>query len=107
CGRSRCVVNLHVADPLPSSGIAKVLVTMRWRAVVACPRGTKSRHRCMKTKTKSLHARAIGGGHFVVTATRLKPQNYTLICTAVDKAGNKQRRPTYTTLRVKKPKKRR
>ena len=107
CGRTRCVVNLHVADPLPSSGIAKVLVTMRWRAVVACPRRTKSRHRCMKTKTKTLHARAIGGGHFVVTATRLKPQNYTLILTAVDNAGNKQRRPTYITLRVKKPKKRR
>ena len=101
CGRTRCVVNLQVADPLPSSGIAKVTVTMRWRAVVSCPRGSHSRHRCTKTKTKTLRAHSIGGGHFVVTATRLKPQNYTLIFTAVDKAGNKQRRPTYTTLRVK------
>jgi len=60
----------------------------------------------MKTKTKTLRARSIGGGHFVVIASHLKPQNYTLIFVAVDKAGNKQRRPTETTLRIKKARRR-
>jgi secreted trypsin-like serine protease len=96
----RCVINMQVADALPSSGIARVDAKLRWRAVVRC-RTRKSGH-CNRMKTKTLHAKAIGGGHYLVTVTRLKPGTYTLLLTAFDKAGNKQRQPTRATLRVKK-----
>jgi secreted trypsin-like serine protease len=97
--RGRCVVNMLVADAAPSSGIAKVEATLRWRAVVACKSAKK---RCTRMKTKALKAQSIGANHFLVVVSRLKPGNYTLILTAVDKAGNKQRKPTHTTLTVKK-----
>jgi hypothetical protein len=96
--RGRCVVNMVVADPMPSSGIAKVDAKLRWRTVVACKSAKK---RCTRMKTKTLKAQAIGGGHYLVIVSHLKTGNYTLILTAVDKAGNKQRKATYTTLRVK------
>src|SRR5919204_3277861 len=96
--RGRCVVNALVADPTPSSGIAKVDAKLRWRTVVACKSAKK---RCTRMKTKTLKAQAIGGGHYLVIVSHLKTGNYTLILTAVDKAGNKQRKATYTTLRVK------
>ena len=100
--RGRCVVNMVVGDPAPSSGIAKVEAKLRWRTVVACHSAKK---RCTRMKTKTLTAQSIGGDHFLVVASRLRPGAYTLLLTAVDKAGNKQRQPTRTTLRV--PKKRR
>jgi hypothetical protein len=53
-------------------------------------------------KTRTLTAHSLGGDHFLVTVNRLKPGNYTLLLTAVDKAGNKQRKATRTTLTVKK-----
>ena len=96
--RGRCVVNALVADATPSSGIARVTAKLRWRTVVACKSAKK---RCTRMKTKTLSAKAIGGGHYLVTATRLKAGTYTLILTAYDKAGNKQQKPTHTTLRVK------
>jgi secreted trypsin-like serine protease len=101
--RGRCVVNLLVADSEPSSGIAKVEATLRWRTVVACKSAKK---RCTRMKTKTLTAQSIGGNHFLVIVSRLKPGNYTLILSAVDKAGNKQSRATLTTLTVKKRRRR-
>jgi secreted trypsin-like serine protease len=98
--RGRCVVNMVVADANPSSGIAKVEATLRWRTVVACK--TSKTKRCTRMKTKTLKAQSIGGDHFLVTVSHLKPGNYTLILTAVDKAGNKQSKATHTTLTVKK-----
>jgi secreted trypsin-like serine protease len=95
--RGRCVVNVVVSDASPSSGIAKVAATLRWRTVVACK---SAKRRCTKMKTKTLRAKAIGGDHYLITATRLKPGAYTLLLTAYDKAGNKQRQPTRMTLRV-------
>jgi hypothetical protein len=97
--RGRCVVNMLVADSEPSSGIAKVEATLRWRAVVACK---SAKRRCTRMKTKTLKAQSIGGNHFLVVVSRLKPGNYTLLLSAVDKAGNKQSRATRTTLTVKK-----
>jgi secreted trypsin-like serine protease len=97
--RGRCVVNMLVADSTPSSGIAKVEATLRWRTVVACK---SAKRRCTRMKTKTLQAQSIGANHFLVVVSHLKPGNYTLILTAVDKAGNKQRKPTHTTLTVKK-----
>jgi hypothetical protein len=97
--RGRCVVNVLVTDASPSAGIARVAAKLRWRTVVACHSKTK---RCTRMKTKTLHSKAIGGGHFLVTATRLKPGAYTLLMSAYDKAGNKQKRETRITLRVKK-----
>jgi hypothetical protein len=76
-----------------------VAAKLRWRTVVACHSKAK---RCTKMKTKTLQSKAIGGGHFLVTATRLKPGAYTLLMSAYDKAGNKQKRETRITLRVKK-----
>jgi hypothetical protein len=98
--RGRCVVNVLVTDASPSAGIARVAARLRWRTVVKCH--TRKSGRCTKMKTKTLRAKAIGGGHFVVTATRLKAGAYTLLMTAYDKAGNKQKRETRITLRVKK-----
>jgi secreted trypsin-like serine protease len=101
--RGRCVVNMVVADPMPSSGIAKVDAKLRWRTVVACKSAKK---RCTRMKTKTLKAQSIGGDHYLVIVSHLKTGNYTLILTAVDKAGNKQQKSTYTTLRVKLARKR-
>jgi secreted trypsin-like serine protease len=98
--RGHCVVNMVVTDANPSSGIAKVEAKLRWRTLVACKSNKK--RRCTRMKTRTLTAHSLGGDHFLVTVNRLKPGNYTLLLTAVDKAGNKQRKATRTTLTVKK-----
>jgi hypothetical protein len=97
--KGSCVVNVLVTDAPPSAGIARVAAKLRWRTVVACNSRGK---RCTKMITKTLRAKPIGGGHFLVTATQLKAGAYTLLMTAYDKAGNKQQRETRITLRVKK-----
>jgi secreted trypsin-like serine protease len=97
--RGRCVVNVQVSDRTPSSGIADVAAKLRWRAIVRCHKG--SRKRCMRTKTKTVKAKSIGGGHYLIVVSHLSPRTYGLILRAADKAGNHQRRTTYVTLRVK------
>ncbi len=97
--RGRCVVNLQVADPSPSAGIAKVDSKLRWRTIVRCH--TRRSGRCAKTKTKTVRAKAIGGGHYLIVVSHLSPRTYALILRAVDKAGNHQRSSTYVTLKVK------
>lgn len=102
--RGRCVVNVQVSDRTPSSGIAGVAAKLRWRAIVRCHKRTS--RRCTRTKTKTVKARSIGGGHYLIVVSHLSPRTYGLILRAADKAGNHQRRTTYVTLRVKARKRR-
>nr|WP_246851615.1 serine protease [Patulibacter sp. SYSU D01012] len=97
CGRTRCVVNVAVTDPLPSTGVRRVAATLRWRTPVACR--TRAR-RCGRTHAQRLTAEAIGGANWGVTAKGLRPgRRYTLTLRAEDGAGNRQRRATRVTLR--------
>jgi hypothetical protein len=100
CTPTRCVVNVLVADPRPSSGIRTVRARLSHRVPVACPRSGR-RARCARTRSRGLAARPIGGGHFLAIARGLHgPRTYTLTLRGVDKAGNRQRHPTVVTLRV-------
>ena len=92
---------MSVFDPAPTSGIASVKATLKWRKRVAC-----SARKCTRRASKSLKAKALGGNVFLITANKLKPGAYSLSMTATDAAGNHQASPTNISLQVKKPKKR-
>ncbi|MGX6449905.1 serine protease, partial [Patulibacter sp. S7RM1-6] len=72
CGRTRCVVNLAVSDPLPSSGVRRVQARLTWKVASRCRRGTGT-VRCTRTRARTLRAEAIGGANWGVTARDLVP----------------------------------
>jgi secreted trypsin-like serine protease len=100
CSRGRCVVNVRVTDPVPSSGIRALQATLIWKTKVTCRRRGR-RVSCTRTHTRRPSVKAIGGGHFLVSAGHLKRGSYTLTLVAVDKAGNRRRRPTVVALRLR------
>jgi hypothetical protein len=96
----RCLANVLVNDPPPTSGIRVVDATLSWKVAVKCRRASRARS-CTRTKTKTFHGRSIGGGHYLISATKLTPSRYSLAIRAVDKAGNRQTKATRVTWRVK------
>ena len=102
CTATRCTLNVLATDPEPSSGLRRLDATLRRRVAYRCGRHGR-RRTCHRTVTRTLHARSIGAGHFLVVAGRLAPARYTLSLRAVDKAGHRQRRVTTVTLRGRKP----
>jgi secreted trypsin-like serine protease len=100
CSRGRCVVNVRVTDPVPSSGIRALQAALIWKTKATCRRRGR-RVSCTRTHTRHPSVKAIGGGHFLVSAGHLKRGSYTLTLVAVDKAGNRQRRPTVVALRLR------
>jgi hypothetical protein len=100
CRRGRCTINVRVVDPRPSSGLRQVRGTVSWKVRSTCRRSGR-RVRCLKTTTRRASVKSIGGGHFLITTGRLARGTYTLSVVAVDQAGNKARRPTTVTLRVR------
>jgi secreted trypsin-like serine protease len=96
----RCLANVLVNDPPPTSGIRAVDATLSWKVTVKCRRASRARS-CTRTKTKTLRGRSIGGGHYLISATKLTPSSYSLAIRAVDKAGNRQTKATRVTWRVK------
>jgi secreted trypsin-like serine protease len=92
CTRRSCSLTLRVNDPGGLSG-------MRVRASVRrlnCPRGRRGR-RCRRVR--SLRARQIAPGVFQIVARGLPRGRYRFTASAIDAAGNRQRRPTVVVLR--------
>jgi trypsin len=101
CTKTSCTVRINVTDALPSSGLAPVRATLRWRQKTACPRKSKKRA-CFKTRKRVLRPKAGKNGVFTITASKLKPgTGYTITLVASDKAGNKPQFSTITNVRTK------
>lgn len=101
CTRTSCTVRIRVTDAQPSSGLAPVRATLRWRHKVACPRKSRSRT-CFKTRKRVLRAKAGSNGVFAISASKLTPgTGYTITLVAADKAGNKPQFSTITNVRTK------
>lgn len=100
CSRTRCVVNVIVTDPRPSAGIRTLRAALTHRARRACRRHGR-RAMCASTARRTLRARRMPGGHFLVIARGLSSKRpYTLTLVAVDRAGHVQRKPTRIRLHV-------
>jgi secreted trypsin-like serine protease len=102
CARRRCTVNLLVEDPAPSAGIRRVRAVLTRRSAVPCRRRGR-RSRCLRTRTRALTARSIGGRRYLVRTPRLVPATYRLALRAIDRAGHAQRVATHVRLRVRAP----
>jgi secreted trypsin-like serine protease len=104
CTKTSCTVRIKVTDAQPSSGLAPVKATLRWKQKVACPRRSKASaaRTCFKTRKRVLRAKAGKNGVFTITAGKLKPgTGYTITLVASDKAGNKPTFSTITSVRTK------
>jgi hypothetical protein len=104
CTKTSCTVRIKVTDAQPSSGLAPIRATLRWRQKVACPRRSKTlaARTCFKTRKRVLRAKAGKNGVFTITASKLKPgTGYTITLVAADKAGNKPQFSTITNVRTK------
>jgi hypothetical protein len=101
CTKTSCTVRIRVTDAQPSSGLAPVKATLRWRQKTACPRKSKART-CFKTRKRVLRAKAGSNGVFSISASKLTPgTGYTITIVAADKAGNKPQFSTITNVRTK------
>jgi trypsin len=90
CANRACVIDVAVADPMPSSGVAGLDVRASTTQRTTCKKGAKRRP-CTKTVTRTLAATATGPGAFLVKTPKLKAGSYTFSITARDKAGNRQK----------------
>jgi secreted trypsin-like serine protease len=105
CTRTVCRLTITVSDAGISTGVRGVEVKLRTRWSSTCIRKHR-RVRCTRTRTRSLTARLLGAGTYLVTARGLPSRStnrFTLV--AVDAAGNRQVRATHKTVHTTKPKK--
>jgi hypothetical protein len=83
CARRRCTITLVVRDAAPSSGVAAVQAVL-----VSGPRG----------RAVALRARRVRGRTWRVRTGTLAPGRNLLLLSAVDRAGNVQRKPAVVRL---------
>ncbi|WP_187369352.1 serine protease [Baekduia soli] len=99
CRGASCVLKLSVSDPQPSSGLARVSVSVTTSYRTSCVRKGKRRS-CTKTTRKTLKARATGTGTYTVSTGRLRKGTHVFSVAAADQAGNRQSRAVKVTRRT-------
>ncbi len=91
CTAIRCVLNVQVSDPLPTSGVRELYVRQRWVSTRACRRGGRMT-RCGLRVARTVEARSLGAGRFLVTVRRLVRRRSVINLTGIDLAANPARR---------------
>lgn len=99
CTRTTCTLNVAVVDLGYSLGIKALTGTLRTTYRSRCRRGRVLR-RCTKVATRTLQPQAIGAGHYLVKAGRLRKGSHRFRFLAVDIAGNRQSNFLTVTLRT-------
>lgn len=97
CTSLRCVFNVQVSDPLPSSGVRKLYVRQRWVSTRACRKGGK-RPSCRQRVAHEIPARSLGAGRFLVRVRRLISRRSVLSLTGIDRSDNPARRSSLMAL---------
>ena len=93
CGRTACVLDVHVEDAAPSSGIKAVAGRVTTTYVATCVRNHK-RHACAKTVVQTLKSAVTGPGTYRLTTPRLRKGKHTFSLLATDGRGNRQAKAT-------------
>jgi hypothetical protein len=99
CRRRRCVLTIRATDPLPSSGVTELRVTVRSTIRRSCRRRGR-RATCAGRVTRPLRARRNADGTFTVRTGRLRPGRHVVSLLAVDAAGNAQVKPFRVPFRL-------
>ncbi len=97
CRRATCTVNVLASRGAGAAAVTKVQATLSYRQRFSCHRHGR-RATCTRTVTRTLTAKAIPAGHFLITASGLKPGRFTMSLRAIDRAGVRQIQPTKVTL---------
>jgi hypothetical protein len=100
CARHRCSVNVLASEPPGGAGVSTVRATLGFHRRALCTRRGK-RFVCARTVLRRAQVRAMPSQHFLVLASRLARGSYTLQLTAIDRAGQRQARPTTVRLLVR------
>jgi secreted trypsin-like serine protease len=100
CARHRCSVNVIAAEPPGGAGVSTVRATLGFHRRALCTSRGK-RFACARTVLRQAQVRAMPSQHFLVLADHLARGSYTLQLTAIDRAGQRQARPTSVRLLVR------
>lgn len=100
CTRHRCSVNVRAYEPPGGPGVSTVRAVLGFHRRTLCTRRGK-RFVCARAIQREARVRAMPSQHFLVIADRLARGAYTLQLTAIDRAGQRQARPTIVRLSVK------
>lgn len=96
CRHRVCTLTIRVREPAPSSGVAHVSASLRWRVARRCGRRT-----CRRGVTRRLVVRRRAGGLFATATPRLvRGRVYRLALAATDGEGHRQRLATVVSLRL-------
>jgi Trypsin len=100
CARHRCSVNVLASEGSGGAGVGTVRATLGFHRRSLCTKRGK-RVTCARTVPRQAHVRAMPSQHFLILADHLARGGYTLRLTAIDRAGQRQARPTTVRLLVR------
>ena len=100
CARHRCSVNVLAFEPPGGAGVNTVRATLGFHRRALCTRRGR-RVPCARTIQRQAQVRTMPSQHFLVLANHLLRGSYTLQLTAIDRAGQRQARPTTVRLLVR------
>jgi Trypsin len=100
CAHHRCSVNVRAYEPPGGSAVSSVRAVLGFHRRALCTRRGR-RFPCARAIQREAQVRAMPSQHFLVLADHLARGAYTLQLTAVDRAGQRQVRPTTVRLYVR------